>query len=425
MLEATAAAPRASVRAYAALGVLTVINLLNYVDRYVVAGILPLIKDEFGRSDAQLGVLTTSFLVVYSLVAPFTGFLGDRLPRKWFIGGGVILWSAATVWSGQARTFEELLVARAFIGIGEAGYATMAPGFISDLFDARRRGRMLSLFYAALPVGIAIGYAAGGIVGVRYGWRTAFYVAGMPGFLFGLMALFLREPVRGAADEGGSSQKPSLPELLRTLVRTRSYVVNTAGTTAMTFAMGGLGHWMPTFLERERHVPLDRADFVFGALLVVAGFLGTLAGGWLGDRLALKDKGGYFTSSGVGLLLGVPAALASTLSHEPAVYWTAIFVALFFLFFNTGPLNAALVNVVPASMRASAVALNVLLIHMLGDAISPALIGAISDAWSLGTAIVVNSFVIALAGTILMLGRSALRRDMEAIAARRSPADGR
>ena len=410
--------PAPAARAYVALLVLTGINLLNYMDRYVIAGILPLIQGEFGKTDTQMGIVSSSFLVVYSVASPFTGILGDRFPRKWFIGGGVLVWSAATVWSGRASSFEELLVARALIGVGEAGYAAMAPSFISDLFDPARRGRMLSLFYAAMPVGIAIGYAVGGWVGANHGWRTAFLVAGLPGVALALVAFLLPEPVRGGMDaHRGGDERPSPLTIARTLLRTRSFLVNTAGTTAMTFAMGGLGAWMPTFLNRERGVPLDDAGVWFGGTLIVAGFLGTLAGGFLGDRLGARHKGGYFLCSGGGLVLGVPGALVAALATDPAIYWPAIFAALFFLFFNTGPLNAALVNVVPATMRASAVAANVLVIHMLGDALSPTVIGSISDASSLGRAIVVNAFVIALAGAILLLGAGVLRKDMEAIAA--------
>ncbi|WP_373044983.1 spinster family MFS transporter [Vulgatibacter sp.] len=421
---ATLAAPTPGLlRAHATLLVLTLINLLNYLDRYVIAGMLPLVQQEFGRNDAQMGVLSSSFLVVYALASPVTGFYGDRLPRKWFVGGGVLVWSAATVWSGLAGSFNELLLARALIGVGEAGYAAVAPGMISDLYDVKRRGRMLSFFYAALPVGSALGFTLGGAIGQHYGWRNAFLVAGVPGLALGLLALFMREPPRGASDEGAQHVGAvGLRAILRTLAKTRSFVVNTAGYTAATFAMGGLAAWWPTFLFRERGVPLDRAGFLFGAVLVVAGFLGTIAGGWLGDRIHGRHQGGYFLASGAGLLLATPAGLVAVLGGSPALYWTATFLALFFLFFNTGPLNAAICNVVPANMRASAIAVNVLVIHMLGDALSPWLIGRVSDLSDLGTGIALNCGAIALAGVILVAGAGVLRRDMETIAAGRSPA---
>lgn len=422
-LTAAPPAPSTIARAHVALAILTLINLLNYLDRYVISGMLPLVQLEFSRSDAEMGVLSSSFLLVYAIASPFTGVLGDRFPRKWFVGGGVLLWSAATIASGLARTFPELLVARAVIGIGEAGYATVAPSLISDLYDEKRRGRMLSLFYAALPVGSALGFTLGGVIATHFGWRSAFHVAGIPGIALALLAFAMREPKRGSSDNALTQTNASVPEILRTLARTRSFVVNTAGYTAATFAMGGLAAWWPTFLYRERGVPLDRAGFLFGATLVVAGFLGTIAGGLLGDKLQVKHRGGYFLASGIGLLLATPAAIAGTLLHQPALYWTATFVALFFLFFNTGPLNAAICNVVPAGMRASAIAANVLVIHLLGDALSPWLIGKVSDASDLGTGIVLNCVAIGVAGLILVLGAPVLRRDMDTLAAGRSPAE--
>ncbi len=406
--------------AYGALLVLTLINLVNYLDRYVLAGMLPLVQAHFGKTDAEMGILSSSFLLVYAMISPFTGYLGDRFPRRWFIGGGVILWSGATVWSGLAGSFGELLLARSLIGVGEAGYAAVAPGFIADLFDERRRGRMLSLFYAALPVGSALGFTLGGAIGTAYGWRSAFYVAGIPGAILGVAALLMREPRRGQSDHAplsagqspAAEAAPSVRTILLRLARTQSYLVLCSGYTASTFAMGGLAAWWPTFLYRERGIPLDRGGFLFGAILVVAGFLGTLSGGWLGDRINLRNKGGYFLSAGWGLILAAPFSVVAIVAPDPSVFWPAIFAALFFLFFNTGPLNAALVNVIPASMRASAVAVNVFVIHMLGDAISPWLIGRISDASSLGHGVLLTCFMMALAGLILVSGSGVLRREL-------------
>lgn len=408
---AAASLPRST---WATLWILTAINLLNYLDRYVLAGMLPLVQDHFGKTDEQMGILSSSFLLVYALASPFTGLIGDRFPRRFLVAGGVILWSGATVWSGLARSFEELLLARSLIGIGEAGYAAVAPGLISDLFDQERRGRILALFYAALPIGSALGFMLGGVVGTAWGWERAFFVAGAPGALLGVAAFWMREPQRGAADGPDAEVGRTYPvaTILRTLARSRSFLINTAGYTAATFAMGGLAAWWPTFLYRSRGVPLDRGGILFGGILVVAGFLGTLAGGWLGDRLHRRHRGGYFFAAGWGLLLAVPFSIAAAIADSPSIYWAALFGALFFLFFNTAPLNAVLVNIVPAGMRSSAVAVNVLIIHLLGDAISPWLIGKVSDAASLQLAVLLNCAMIALSGLILVSGAGVLRREL-------------
>ncbi|HEU4538958.1 MAG TPA: MFS transporter [Polyangiaceae bacterium] len=429
---------RPTAAAYGALSALTLINLLNYADRYLLAGALPLVQREFGGSDAQMGVLAASFLVVFSAASPLTGLLGDRVARTWLVGGGALLWSAATAWGGRADSFLELLAARALVGVGEAGYGAAAPSLLADLFPPRWRGRALAVFYAAVPLGAGLGYAAGGALGAAYGWRAAFLFAASPGLLLGALALFLPEPPRGALDRPSAGAAapvapvapaapvaPVTPRAVgRALLGRPSYLINVIGATAMSFATGGLGAWMPTFLFRERGVPLATAGLAFGALMIGAGVAATLAGGWAGDRLQRRDRGGSFVLTGLSLALAAPFALVAVVSARPALYWAAIGVALFLLFFNTGPLNAALVNVAPPTMRASAVALHAFATHAFGDALAPALLGALGDAISLPYALAFNAGAIALAGAIFLLGRGALRADLRpAEPAKPSPPD--
>src|SRR5688500_16241879 len=182
------------------LALLFGVNFLNYIDRYVIAAVLPLIQAEFALDDARSGYILSMFVLVYMAASPFTGWMGDRWPRRYLVGGGVLLWSLATVASGLAATYRQLLVARSFIGIGEAGFGAVSPTIISDLFPKERRGRMLAYFYVAIPVGSALGYLLGGAVGESHGWRAACFVAGAPGILLGLLALRMYEPTRGAAE---------------------------------------------------------------------------------------------------------------------------------------------------------------------------------------------------------------------------------
>jgi MFS family permease len=392
-------------RAYATavLVVLTAINFLNYIDRYVLAAVLESVSLDFGLNDADAGLLGLMFIVVYSLASPFTGWLGDRGTRKYLVAGGVALWSLATVGCGYADSHAELLVMRALVGIGEAGYATVAPSMIADVFEPQRRGRMLSYFYLAIPVGSALGYVLGGWVAGNWesfigpdalsllgladaanpGWRLAFLFAGVPGLLFALGALLLAEPLRGGRDgEGARSEaghdSPWLA--LRRLFRSPAFRTTTGGMILMVFTMGGLAFWMPTFLQRAHGISETEAGTMFGAVTVVAGLSATLIGGWLGDRWFARAQGGYLRVSGWGLIFFTPFALLMPLvgGLHPALALT--FVAEFFLFLNTGPLNAALVGCVPANLRASSIAINVLFIHMFGDALSPYLMGAMSDA---------------------------------------------
>jgi len=376
--------------------VLTAINFLNYIDRYVLAAVVESVRVEFVLDDADAGLLGLMFIVVYTIASPFAGWFGDRRTRKWLVAGGVALWSVATFACAFARDYHELLLLRALVGVGEAGYATVAPGMIADLFAAERRGRMLAWFYLAIPVGSALGYMLGGTIAGHHeavlglfglagatdqGWRVAFAVAGLPGLAFAFAAAWLPEPIRGH-HEGGVAERARIDspiQAIRRLFASPAWRATTGGMVLMTFALGGLAFWMPTFLQRAHGMDEAAAGTVFGGLTVVGGLIATMTGGWLGDRAQALRPGGYLRVSGWGLIVGAPAVLIMALLDLRIAVLVLAFVAEFFLFLNTGPLNAALVGCVPANLRASSMALNVLMIHALGDALSPWLMGVCSS----------------------------------------------
>jgi len=397
------------------LGALTALNGLNYLDRYVAAGTLPLILAGLAISDAQGGLLQSLFIVAYSLVCPLAGWLGDRQPRLRLAALGVFVWSAATVASGLAPTYALLLVARAVIGAGEASYSVVTPSLLSDCYPAERRARALGIFYAAIPVGSALGYILGGVVGEAYGWRATFFIAGAPGAALAFLLLLLAEPRRGALDAAASAAPVSLAlgDSLRSLARRRSYVVNTAAQVIYTFAMGGLATWMPTYFVRVRGIPLASAASTFGVLLVVAGFLGTLLGGRVASGVARRWPGADFVVSGWSLTTSIGFTLVAVLAPRPVVFWPAMFVTLFLLFVNIGPLNAAMANVLPAELRARGFAVTTMLMHLLGDAASPWLIGAASDVVGLAMPVLVTGCVLAVAGLVLLWGRATLVNDLK------------
>ena len=259
-----------------ALTVLTAINFLNYIDRYVLASVFEPIKRELHFSDMQLGLLSSAFMIAYSITSPAFGRMGDLFVRKYLIAAGVALWSFATAGAGLANNFWQMFLPRSFVGIGEASYATVAPAIITDYFEEERRGRALAVFYAAIPAGSALGFVLGGELASAFGWRTAFYAVGLPGLLFALLALAIREPKRGASDRSGRAEglpPPSLLATYRMLARNRTYVTVTLGFIAYTFALGGLAMWAPTFFERHHGMSTAKANEVFGAMTVVAGFL--------------------------------------------------------------------------------------------------------------------------------------------------------
>ena len=410
-----------------ALGILTGINLLNYVDRYIPAGALPLILASFGASDSQGGLLQSLFMLPYALISPLVGNLGDRRPRFPLAGLGVLVWSLATFGSGLAPTFGALLVARVVIGVGEASYTVVTPSLLGDYYPSERRGRVLAVFYAAIPVGSAIGFVVGSAVGTHLGWRWAFYLAGVPGAILALALFLFRDPPRGALDPdhasdhatAGGNLAPALPfsTALRMLVARPSYLFNVAAQTVYTFAMGGLAAWMPTFFFRERGLPLAEAGIVFGGIVCLSGFIGTLVGGQLGDRLAVRAPTGAFLFSGVALVLSLPFSMLAILMRSPAIFWPGMFMTLMLLFLNTGPLNAAMANVLPATVRSRGFGLSTMSIHLLGDALSPVLIGLASDRWGLELPILFTAMLLVLSGLLLLAGRPALRRDLAAVAA--------
>ncbi len=419
------------------LAVLTLINLLNYLDRYVVSALVPdLERAHMGLTDFRAGALMTGFLIVYMLTAPVFGILGDRLSRPKTLAVGVLIWSVATGLSGLARNFVQLLGGRAIVGIGEAAYGTISPALLADYFPLRSRGRVFAVFYMAIPVGSALGYIVGGLVDHWYGWQAAFFVAGVPGLLLAVWSLRLPDPPRGVQEElmpvagsavagsAAAEAPPSIAVYWQLLQRT-PYLLTVLGYAAYTFAVGGLAFWMPTFLERARDIPAAQATTGFGAIVVVTGFAGTFIGGWLGDYWLKFSREAYFWLSALTALLAVPLAAVALMARAPALYYTGIVVAELLLFMSTGPINSAIVNLVAPRERASAVALSVLMIHLLGDVISPPLIGAISDRTSLGAAVLIVPVAIAVCAALWWAaGRAALRSSAAARGADRGAAPG-
>ena len=355
----------------------------------------------------------TGFILVYMLTSPVFGTLGDRRGRPRLLAMGVGIWSLATALGGFARSFAGLFAARATVGVGEAAYGTIAPAFLADSFPKEKRGRVFAIFFAAIPIGSAAGYVLGGLMDQRFGWRAAFFVAGAPGLALALLCLALKDPPRGAQDdEPGGSRVPSpesrvparggngvLASYAR-LLRNRAYRLTVLGYAAYTFALGGLAFWAPAFLERVRGMSKGDATVQFGAIVVVTGFVGTFAGGWAGDYFLKRSENAYMLVSGWATLAAAPAALVAFVSPSKPVYLSAIVVTELLLFASTGPVNSAIVNVVAPTERATAVALSILGIHLLGDVPSPPLIGVLSDATSLGTAFLLLPAVIAVAGAV-------------------------
>ena len=396
---------RSSRGANYALAILTFINMFNYLDRWIVAAVVESIKrSELHLSDTQLGLVGTGFIVVYTLTSPLFGTLGDRRARPPLIAVGVFLWSVATSLAGFARGFTTLFIARSGVGVGEAAYGTIAPALLADAFPFERRGRVMSVFFAAIPVGSAAGYVIGGLVDQHFGWRAAFWIAGAPGVLLALLVLAVKDPPRGQHDVGhapaGEAKAPVLHVYRDLLLHNRTYLLSVLGYAAYTFALGGLAFWMPAFLERIRGMSRHEATVTFGAITLVTGFAGTFIGGWLGDLFLKRSKQSYLWVSGIATFLAAPATYLCLTDPRRSVYLPAIVVAEVLVFMCTGPVNSAIVNAVAPAERATAVGLSVFVMHVLGDIPSPPLIGSLSDASSLEQAFLIVPVAILVAGIV-------------------------
>jgi len=391
--------PPAKLYPRTALTLLTALNLLNYIDRSVLFAVQDLVKKEFPRSDADFGLLTSVFFVFYMCAAPFMGPLSRRYSRRTVIVAGALIWSGATLLTAYTHDFTGLLIRHTLVGIGEASFVILSPTFVADMFPEDHRGRVMGIFYLAIPVGTALGYVIGGLLGPAYGWRVPFYVSAGPGVLLALLLLLIPEPPLGQFDH---QPRPN-GNTLRGLAKNPAFITATLGMAMMTFALGGLQVWMPTFLHRAHGYTLGQANQLFGLSTAVNGLVASLAGGFLSDYLLRRTRAAHYLVSAVSLGLGIPAMWVALYAEGNRMVG-GIFVAEFLLLLNTGPLNAAVINSVGARIRAAALATNIFIFHLLGDIPSAWLIGYFSDRYSLQAAFLSPVVAIALSSAILFYG---------------------
>ncbi len=377
------------------------LNLLNYIDRYILPGAQPLIQHEFHASDEQMGALTTALFFFYMIAAPLTGWLGDRFRRKPLIIAGAVLWSLATLASAFAHDYWSLYFRRAMVGVGEATFVIFAPAVLSDFYPERDRNRIFTIFYIAIPVGAALGYLAGGEMGSRWGWRAPFFLCAIPGLLVaGLYAIMGREPERGSADH----LRPTTSRAtVAGLFRNPAFLTATFGMAEITFALGGISAWVPTFLHRFNGLSVANSSLAVSAITVIDGIAGTIAGGWVAQRWLRTDHRALYLLSFWSAALTLPCGVLVFFGPRSMTI-PALFAAEFFIFLNTGPLNAAIVNSVSAPVRATAISINIFCIHFFGDTFSPQIIGAVSDRSNLSIGLGVTLISLVVSCAILLAG---------------------
>ena len=382
-----------------ALLLLAVLNTLNYLDRMVFSAVAPHLQSDLNLSNGQIGTLMSAFMVGYIAFSPIFGYLGDRWHKPKLMAAGLIAFSLATVATAYASTFWMLLIARIMVGVGEASFVIIAPAYIGERAPNEvSANRALAIFYAALPLGTALGYAAGGLLGSRVGWQSVFIIAGLPGLLLILPTLNLHE-------EPMDTTIPAinLPDFFRSmgnLLSSRPYMRTLIGYCAAVFAGGGFSFWATSFGVKVLRADLQTVNYGLGAVVLGSAVAGTVIGGKFGTRMVRPNfvVGGLTRFGAIMAFLSFPFCLAAIQATSLAVFFGALFVSMMFFFAAMSPVNLALLKAAPNHLGATAMAVSNLAVHACGDVFSTALIGILADSFPLQMVMGVLPFFLIIAG---------------------------
>lgn len=375
----TAAGSPTPVYARNFLVLLCIINLLNYIDRNAVTGLLEPIRKDFGATDAQMGLVGLAFLATYALLPPIFGYLGDRFARKTIIAWSAAFWCFATAAAGLTRSVLQLSATRAAVGIGEASYMANAPSLIADLYKPEKRASAMSIFFVASPVGSALGVAIAGVLAGWYGWRSACFIVAVPGLIAAYVMSRMREPVRGATDSAtAQGPVPPLRETLRYLVRNRAFVIVVFAYAGQVFAQNAIEFWLPTVLQRDKGIPIAQANASYGAMVMAAGLTGPLVGAFLSNLLLRYTRRAYYYVCALSALLTAVPLLLIVLAFQRGALFGGVFLEAFLGNMSVGVAVAILVSVVLPEVRATATAVMLTSVHVFGDVISQPLVGKLS-----------------------------------------------
>lgn len=392
---------RAVAGATAALVLLTAMNFVNYLDRYILPGVQEQIKHEFALTDSQIGSLTLWFMVAYVCASPITGWLGDRFPRKPMIVVAALGIAAVNFFTASVHSYMSLNLRHAALGIGEACFGVFAPALLADFFAESQRNRAMTIFNIALPMGAAAGYEAGAWVAAHHGWRMSFITSAVPGVLMALLILFfMREPKR--LDRGRERARTDRASVM-SLLKNGPYLTSILGYAAVTFSLGGISWWMPSFLHREAGYSIEAAGGLMGPIIVVAGLGGTALGGWIAQVWSRRTAKALYLVPALSALLTIPPAILCFFGPKAFIV-PSLSAAVFLIFLGTGPVNAATLNAVPDGLRATAMAGQLFMIHVLGDMPSSKVIGIVSDHSNLRLGMAVTLISFAVGAVIFFIG---------------------
>uniref|UniRef100_A0A1A9X3J1 Major facilitator superfamily (MFS) profile domain-containing protein n=1 Tax=Glossina brevipalpis TaxID=37001 RepID=A0A1A9X3J1_9MUSC len=369
--------------------VLCFVNLINYMDRFTIAGVLDAIQTDFKIDNSYAGLLQTVFIISYMVCAPIFGYLGDRYSRRWIMAVGVVLWSMTTLLGSFMKEFGWFITFRALVGVGEASYSTIAPTIISDLFVHGLRSKMLAVFYFAIPVGSGFGYIVGSETANLAGsWRFALRVTPALGLLAAILILITKDPERGESEGGHNLRTTAYKEDLKYLMRNRSFVLSTCAFTCVAFVTGALAWWSPKYIYQglvlqpeNKDIGLNDVSYKIGIITMIAGLIGVPMGTWFSERFrrTMENCDPYICA--VGLLVSSPlvyCALVLPVSSSTLCF-LFVFAAQLSLNLCWAIVADMLLYVVVPTRRSTAEAFQILISHTFGDAGSPYLIGLISE----------------------------------------------
>ncbi|XP_049873485.1 protein spinster isoform X2 [Pectinophora gossypiella] len=368
--------------------ILCFVNLINYMDRFTLAGVLGDVKAEFGIGDDYAGLLQTVFVVAYMVFAPIFGYLGDRYSRRYIMAFGVALWSLTTFFGSYIAHFGLFTFFRGLVGIGEASYSTIAPTIISDLFVGNVRSKMLAFFYFAIPVGSGLGYIVGSVAGsAANNWRWGLRVTPFLGAVaVGLIMWVMEDPERGQAEES-QMKATSYKDDIKALLKNPSFMLSTLAFTCVAFVTGALAWWGPQFiflgltLQPDVNITIESVSYKFGLVGMAAGALGVPLGSALAQRLRARAHDCDPLICAFALLASAPLvyfALVAVSAHVALTY-VLIFLGMLTLNLTWSIVADIVLYVVIPPRRATAEAFQILISHMFGDAGSPYLVGVISE----------------------------------------------
>lgn len=412
------------------LGVLTSIYLVNFIDRQILAILLPQVKAEFDLSDTFLGLLVgPTFALFYATMGLPLALLADRVNRRRLVAASLALFSAMTIACGLVAQFWQLVVARILTGVGEAGTGPASQTMITDLFPARSRGRAQAIYATGANLGVLVAFAAGGAIAQAWGWRMAFIAAGVPGLLLTVVLLAtVRDPRRGASDHAAAQEAaPPLSAALRQLWRSRAFRYTALGACSTCFTAYALSSFFPLFLARSHAMSTADIGIVMAVIMGVCGGLATYAAGHFADRLGRGDARWYSWVPAIAALAPLPLAPVCFLAADTGIAVAAAVVPLSLTAAFIGPTITIVQRLVPLRSRATAVAVLILIDNVVGLGLGPQFVGLASDLWqpALGADSLRYAMLAAMSGSaVSVFGFAMAARHLRADIAAREAAAG-